>query len=346
MAADEELGWLLRILSSRIRREIITSLSKDKKGTRYSQLVAERSLSETNSGVFNFHLSKLIDSNLIQKKDDLYKLTWKGQLAAKFLDKIEEDFEELIGGKRLKMDEIGSRPWEQVKSQIGWVRQHAPRDPIATLGMAVMYIDGMYAILSNPHNLEIQINNAMSNLGEVAQREEEPEILSLTMKLSAIEKGDLKEYESSLEGLEKTIRLVEASPKWEKLLPSRLPKEYTEKAPDDWRELAKTTKDLVKEGRILDAIYMVRWTTFSILGYYAEGIPERTGQWRDTFLDSLIEIGEVDPEVEKSYMKAFGLKTYAIEDSMKLAEILDRHLELSRRIMAKHGIEDLTQQDL
>ena len=92
-----------------------------------------------------------------------------------------------------------------------------------------------------------------------------------------------------------------------------------------------------------DALYVTRWTAFSVIGIYAEGIPERTGTWRPTFMDSLIEIGQVDHEVREAYMQAFGLDSYTTDDSIGLVQVLDRHLALSRQIMARHNIEDLTQ---
>ena len=105
----------------------------------------------------------------------------------------------------------------------------------------------------------------------------------------------------------------------------------------------KRTKKLVREGRTHDALYITRWTAFSVIGIYAEGIPQRTRTWRDTFIDTLVEIGEVDPGIKNSYMQAFGLKSYTIEDSKRLVKVLDKHLALSREIMTRHNIEDLTQ---
>ena len=248
-----------------------------------------------------------------------------------------------MGEKSLKTDGIGWRPWEQVRCQVEWAKEHAPREPTATLGMTVLYLDGMYAILSYPHSLELTVRRVMSNLKEVAEREDEPKIFEWACELSAIKRGDLVEYESCVEGLRDTIQFVESSPRWLELLPKRLSPKEARDTPKSWRTWMKRSKKLVREERVNDALYITRWTAFSVIGIYAEGIPEITGTWRDTFIDTLIEIGEVDPRVKQSYMQAFGLDDYTIDDSTTLIEVLDRHLALSRTIMARRDIEDLTQ---
>ncbi len=77
----------------------------------------------------------------------------------------------------------------------------------------------------------------------------------------------------------------------------------------------------------------------------AEGIPQRTGKWRASWLDTSIEIGYVDPEVKKAYMQAFGLEEYTTEDSKRLVQYMESHLALARKMMERHGIEDLTKEN-
>jgi hypothetical protein len=211
--------------------------------------------------------------------------------------------------------------------------------------MTIMYLDGMYEILSYPHGLDVTVQRVMSNLREVAEKEEEPDIFELACELSVIKRGDLVEYESSVEGLEESINFMESSPRWLELLPKRLSDKEARDTPKSLRTWMKRSKKLAREGRTHDALYISRWTAFSVIGIYAEGIPERTGTWRDTFLDSLIEIGKVDSGIRSSYLKAFGLESYTIDDSMKLVKVLDKHLALSRKIMTRHDIEDLTQSE-
>ncbi len=172
MVADEDLGWILRVLSNSVRRAVIRGLAEG--DTRYSQLIRRTHLGEINAGVFNFHLSKLADLGVVHKSDDEHELTWKGGLAARYLDKIEGDFQEVVGGKSMKTDGISWEAWEQVKCQTEWARQHAHREPMATLGMTVMYLSGIFEILSYPRKLEITTKKVMTNLKKVAQIENEP----------------------------------------------------------------------------------------------------------------------------------------------------------------------------
>ena len=199
MVREEELGWILRVLSSSVRRSIIKGLANGKRG--YSDLIGKDPLHKNSPGVFNFHLGKLVALGIIQKHDDFYELTWKGRLVSNYLHQIKEDYVKVVGEKSLKTDGIGWRPWEQVKCQLEWARQHATRDPLATLGMTIMYLDGMYEILSYPYGLELTVKRVMSNLKEVAEKEKEPGIFELACELSVIKRGDLVEYESSVEGL-------------------------------------------------------------------------------------------------------------------------------------------------
>jgi len=343
MVADEDLGWILRILSNGVRRAVIRGLARG--DTRYSELIRRTGLGEINAGVFNFHLSKLTDLGLVHKSDDEYELTWKGTMAARYLDKIEEDFQEVVGGKSMKTDGISWEAWEQVKCQREWAHQHAHREPIATLGMTVMYLSGIFEILSYPHKLEITTKKIMTNLKKVAETENEPKLFDLSLRLAEIKKGDLDEFKTSYEGVKETIRLVAGSPKWFEMLPRRIPPEEGRKMIDEWNERADLAKTIAKEGRVLDAIYVARMTAFWVLGTYAEGIPQKTGRWREMWLDTLIELADVDPTVKDSYMKAFGLRRYSVKHSETLLQDMDKHLAVARRIMARHGIEDLTQDD-
>ena len=61
-----------------------------------------------------------------------------------------------------------------MKCQLEWAHQHAHREPIVTLGMAVTYLSGIFEILSYPHKLEITTKKVMTNLKKVAEIENEP----------------------------------------------------------------------------------------------------------------------------------------------------------------------------
>ncbi len=76
-------------MSNGVRRRAIQALAKQKH--RYSELIRDTGLiPSTDSGVFNYHLSKLLASKLVAKLNDHYELTPQGELAARYLLKIQD----------------------------------------------------------------------------------------------------------------------------------------------------------------------------------------------------------------------------------------------------------------
>lgn len=121
---DPALG-LLKILSNPIRKTIIQSLEGN--SMNFSDVMRECGLNPNyDTGPFYYHLSRLIDSGLVEKADDEYGLTDMGSTASALINTLQRESEflletESIDGKNGEkgMNHIEARWLTQTEAQHG-----------------------------------------------------------------------------------------------------------------------------------------------------------------------------------------------------------------------------------
>ena len=80
---------LFELLGNKIRLDIITQLNISRMA--FSELLAKKSFKGIRSNKFSFHIRKLVNSDIIQKVENLYELTEFGLTTLKFIEAFESD---------------------------------------------------------------------------------------------------------------------------------------------------------------------------------------------------------------------------------------------------------------
>ncbi len=123
---------ILQIISNSVRRSIVHSL----KGTSmmFSELMRESGLNPNyDTGPFYYHLSILLDSCIIEKKGDEYRLTTFGDTIASFIDSLQRESAFLLKTEKPKIR--GEKRMKEIEAK--WLSQ----DDIK---------DGVYGIVAGP----------------------------------------------------------------------------------------------------------------------------------------------------------------------------------------------------